>query len=37
MLDSQKIGDDDYSVATGIDMESNVKKKSVLLLWLQDN
>ena len=26
MLDSQKIGDDDFSVATDIDLESNVTK-----------
>ena len=28
MIDSQKIGDDDYSVATDIDMESNVTKNT---------
>ena len=30
MLDNQRIGDDDYSVATDIDLESNVTKKTEL-------
>ena len=30
MTDSQKIGDDDYSVATDIDLESNVTKNTEL-------
>ena len=30
MLDSQKMGDDDYSVATDIDLESNVTKNTEL-------
>ena len=30
MLDSQKLLDDDYSVATDIDLESNVTKKTEL-------
>ena len=30
MLDSQKIGDDDYSVAIDIDLESNVTKNTEL-------
>ena len=31
--DSQKIGHDDYSVATDIDLESNVTKNTLLLWW----
>ena len=30
MIDSQKIGDDDYSVAIDIDLESNVTKNTEL-------
>ena len=30
MIDSQRIGDDDYSVGTDIDMESNVTKNTEL-------